>query len=144
MNNKILFGVIALIVVVGFMLVSNKKSSETVPQTQTTEQNPYVTEPTITTQDEEQTQEAAVTITSSGFEPATVNIDVGTKVVWTNKSGDAATVNSNLHPTHLVYTPLNLNNVSVDGSVSLVFDKPGTYQYHDHLNPSRTGTVEVK
>ena len=144
MNNKILFGVIALIVVVGFMLVSNKKSSETAPQTQTTEQNPYVTEPTITTQGEEQTQEAAVTITSSGFEPAITNIKVGEKVVWTNKSGDAATVNSYAHPTHLIYPRLNLNDVPVNGSVSLVFDTAGTYKYHDHLNPSRTGTVEVK
>ena len=126
------------------MLVSNKKgSSEVVPQT--TQQNTYGggTEPTSRAQAEEASM-TTVTITSSGFEPATVNINVGTKVEWTNKSGEAATVNSVLHPTHLIYPALNLNGVPVDGSVSLVFDTPGTYKYHDHLNPSRTGTVEVK
>lgn len=142
---KILFGAIVVVVVIAFLLVSNKKgSSEIAPQT--TEQSKYG-EGTNPTALPVQTEEAAITdvaITSSGFTPPTVNIDVGTKIVWTNKSGEAATVNSALHPTHSIYPPLNLNEVLVNGSVSLVFDTPGTYQYHDHLNPSRTGTVEVK
>lgn len=141
---KILFGAIVVVVVIAFMLVSNKKGgSEIAPPT--TEQGTYGggTEPTLPAQ----TEDAAITsvaITSSGFEPATVNIDVGGKVEWMNKSGEAATVNSALHPTHSIYPQLNLNEVPVNGSVSLVFDTPGTYKYHDHLNPSRTGTVEVK
>ncbi|MEK7534055.1 MAG: cupredoxin domain-containing protein [Patescibacteria group bacterium] len=141
MNNKILFGAIAVIVVVGFILVSNKKGGpEIAPQA--IEQNPPATE--TATQAEEQTQAAVITITSSGFEPETVNIEAGTKVVWANKSGSAATVNSALHPTHLIYPPLNLNRVSDSESVSLVFDEQGTYKYHDHLNPTRTGTVVVE
>lgn len=141
---KILFGAIVVVVVIAFMLVSNKKDgSEITPQT--TEQGTYGggTEPTLPAQTEEAVI-TSVTITSSGFEPATVNVNVGGKVEWTNKSGGAATVNSALHPTHSIYSPLNLNEVPVNGSVSLVFDTPGTYKYHDHLNPSRTGTVEVK
>lgn len=122
------------------MFVSNKKGGpEIAPQA--IEQNPPATE--TATQAEEQ-QEAVITITSSGFEPATVNIEAGTKVVWTNKSGSTATVNSALHPTHLIYPPLNLNGVSDNESVSLVFDEQGTYKYHDHLNPTRTGTVVVE
>lgn len=143
MNNKILFVAIAVIVVVGGMiLLSNKKGSETVPIT--TEQPTTSIQPTSTDKTGEQTQEAAVTITSSGFEPATITIKVGTKVAWTNKSGGDVTINSAIHPTHLVYPPLNLWKFPEGKVVELVFDKQGTYKYHDHLNPSRTGTVVVE
>lgn len=143
MNNKIVLVVIVLIVVfAGVMFLSNKKSSETV--TQTTEQVSPVTQPESTTQSETQTQESGITITSSGFTPAAISIKSGTKVVWTNKSGALSAVNSALHPTHLIYPPLNLGGVSDNGSVSLIFNKPGTYKYHDHLNPARTGIVVVE
>lgn len=146
MNSKIIIGIIVIVVVLGAILLgSNKKGgSQTTPQT--TEQTQPV-KPSVTTQaktTQAQTQEAAVAITSSGFEPATITIKVGTKVVWTNKSGGPATVNSDLHPTHLIYPPLNLGSMDDGGSKELVFDKPGTYKYHDHLNPSLTGTVVVE
>lgn len=85
-----------------------------------------------------------VNLTSSGFDPKTLTIKTGTRVIWLNKSGAAATVNSVVHPTHQVYTPLNLGEFPDGSSVQLVFDKSGTYNYHDHLNPSRTGTVVVE
>jgi len=69
---------------------------------------------------------------------------VGTKVVWIKKSGAVATVNSADHPTHLVYPPINMGEFKDGTSVQLVFDKPGTYKYHNHLIPSQTGTVVVE
>ena len=85
-----------------------------------------------------------VTLTETGFSPETVTIKAGQKVTWNNKSGAAATVNSDIHPTHALYPPLNLNEFSNGESLELVFDKPGTYTYHDHLHPDRRGTVVVK
>ena len=69
---------------------------------------------------------------------------VGTKVRWVNKTAIAADVSSADHPTHLKYPPLNLGNFEPDKSVSLVFTEPGTYKYHDHLNPTKLGTVIVE
>lgn len=145
MNNKILFGVIALVVVVGIVLISNKRGgSKTVPQT--TEQTSTVKQ--LTSEREirgkQKTQGVAVVLRDSGFTPVTINIKVGTKVVFANKSGGPATVNSAIHPTHLVYPPLNLGEFADAQTLELVFDKQGTYKYHDHLNPSRTGTVVVE
>jgi len=147
MKNKILFGVIAvIIVVVGFLLVSKKKSSQTAPQI--TEQTSPVAKPTITqaetTQTKTQMQEATVIIAGLGFEPVTINIQAGEKVVWINKSGELAAVNSDLHPTHLIYPQLNISSIPNGKAVFLVFDKQGTYKYHNHLNPSQTGTVVVE
>ncbi|MBI4089639.1 MAG: cupredoxin domain-containing protein [Candidatus Levybacteria bacterium] len=87
---------------------------------------------------------ATVTVGPAGFEPQSQTVKVGTKVVWTNKSGaDDVTVNSDEHPTHLIYPPLNLGQFNDQSSVELVFDKEGAYNYHNHLNPSQKGTIIV-
>ena len=85
-----------------------------------------------------------VTLTADGFSPATFTVKAGTKVTWTNSSGTNVTVNSNPHPTHTDYDPLNLGSFKDGETLSLIFDKPGTYKYHDHLNPSRFGTIVVE
>lgn len=89
-------------------------------------------------------EEIMVTITTSGFEPKTLSVKAGTKVTWTNKSRGISNVSSAIHPTHLVYPALNLGDIANGESVSLVFDKEGTYKYHNHLNPTQTGMVVVE
>src|SRR5260221_1885636 len=86
----------------------------------------------------------AVTLTPNSFSPATLTITVAQTVTWTNKSATAATVNSNPHPTHTDYPPLNLGSFSDGASLSLSFPKAGTYGYHNHLNPSETGMIVVQ
>lgn len=85
-----------------------------------------------------------ITLTASGFNPQSVTIKQGAKVVWLNKSGNDATVNSNPHPTHTDYSPLNLGRFGNGESLSLTFDQKGTYGYHNHLDPSQTGTIIVE
>lgn len=85
-----------------------------------------------------------VTLTQDDFSPRTLTIKAGTMVVWTNKSGDDATVNSDPHPIHTDYPPLNLGNFADGGTLNLRFDKPGTYGYHNHLNPAEKGTIIVQ
>lgn len=87
---------------------------------------------------------ATVQVTNTGFQPANITIKAGTMVTWINSSGADISINSNDHPTHLLYPPLNLGMVSDGDQVSLVFNTPGTYGYHNHLNPSQKGTVTVQ
>ncbi len=142
--NKILVAIVAIIVVVGavFLLSNNANKTSTNPtasdtQTQTT------TSPTEAMQ-EQATTSGTVNLTASGFTPQTITVKVGTKVVWTNKSGQMGNVNSVPHPTHTAYPPLNLGNFASGQNVSLVFDKVGSYGYHNHLDASQTGTVAVE
>lgn len=119
MNTKVIFGLVAVLVVVGAavtFLGQNKQASS---------------------------QTNNVTLTSSGFTPQSITVKVGTKVTWTNNSGTTATVDSAAHPTHLVYPLLNLGNFVSGETLSLVFDQPGTYKYHNHLDASQTGVVVV-
>jgi plastocyanin len=88
--------------------------------------------------------EAVVTLTSSGFEPKELTIKVGQKVVWKNESGGTASVNSGPHPVHTAYPPLNLGNFDDGETLNLVFDKKGSFSYHNHLNPSQTGKIKVE
>ncbi len=89
-------------------------------------------------------QQNVVTLTANGFAPATLTIKAGSTVTWMNKSGDVATVNSDPHPTHTTYPPLNLGQFANGASLSLPFSTPGTYGYHNHLNPSEHGTIVVQ
>ncbi len=91
-----------------------------------------------------ETSEDTVTLTADGFSPATLTVKVGTKVTWSNQGGVDATVNSSPHPIHTDYPPLNLGSLPNGGTVSLTFDKPGTYKYHNHLKPSEFGTIVVQ
>lgn len=149
MNAKII-GIITIVVLVaaGYFLVSNQANNTTIPTTPTispTQTQQTQTPAANTATDEAMTKkETAVTLTTAGFEPKTITVKVGTKVVWTNKSGGVATVDSAIHPTHLLYLPLNLGQFADGDSVSLVFDKAGTYKYHNHLNPGQTGSVTVE
>ncbi|HYM65541.1 MAG TPA: cupredoxin domain-containing protein [Candidatus Sulfotelmatobacter sp.] len=141
MNNKFLWIAVLVIVVLGlggYFLLGNKTSPAN--PTQNTSQN-QATTPTEAMQKE---SSASVSVTSSGFEPQTIKIKAGTKVVWTNSSGGPVTVNSDPHPTHTLWPFLNLGKFDDGSSVSVVFDKAGTYTYHNHFSPEQKGTVIVE
>lgn len=139
-NNKLLLAGLAVVVVVlaGVVFLGTKGNNTANPVTQNQETN------TVPTAAQEQMTKTDVAVTAQGFEPKTVTIKTGGKVVWTNNSGTAVTVNSALHPTHLLFPFLNLGEFSNGSTIEAVFDKPGIYKYHNHLNPDQTGSVIVE
>lgn len=145
MNNKLLIGLVAVIIIIVVGLVAlggSKNQTQTSNAPQTIEQRP--TTPPAQNQSIQKTEDATVTVDSSGFSPSTLTIKAGTKVVWANKSGSDISVNSDEHPVHRLNPQFNPGSVSNGSSISFTFDKPGTYPYHDHFNPSHTGTVVVE
>lgn len=85
-----------------------------------------------------------VTITQDGFEPKTITIPQGSRITWTNTSNAVSSVYSASHPTHLIFPPLNLGEIAPNNTVSLGILTKGTYKYHNHLNPTQTGTIIVE
>ena len=133
MNKKYVWVIILLVIIVaigGFLLLSNKANNK-----------PAVKPATQTTKSNIQTENVAVT--SSGFEPKTITIKKGTRIIWTNKSGNTVTVNSDNHPTNLLWPFLNLGTFNNGSSVSVVFENTGKYTYHNYLNPDQKGIVIV-
>jgi plastocyanin len=139
MNSKIILGIVLAVLFFGsiYLLLSKNANFPTQNQNSQTQN----AQPTNT---QTKQQDANVTVDANGFNPQTLTIKRGTRVVWTNKSGGPVTVNSDVHPTHLLFPFLNLGEFNDGSSVSVVFDKSGRYTYHNHLNPSQTGTVIVQ
>jgi plastocyanin len=85
-----------------------------------------------------------VKLTNNGFEPNSITTRVGDKVIWTNSTTSDATVNSDSHPIHDLYPFLNLGNFPPGKTVRVILREQGKFMYHNHLNPSQTGTIIVK
>jgi plastocyanin len=89
---------------------------------------------------------ARVTITPQGFVPATLTIRQGQAVVWTNSDSATHQVDSDPYPSNNYLTDFNeLQPMPYNGQFSFIFNKIGSYTYHDNLNPYRLkGTIVVK
>lgn len=133
MNSKSLITLVVIIAVVfaGFILYKNQANKVT---NNTANQNAQIVKPTMA-------PEVSVTLTKNGFEPKELKIKAKTRVVWINNSGNSASVNSDNHPTHLLYPFLNLGEFSNSSSIQAFVGQPGTYTYHNHLNPDQKGTI---
>lgn len=146
----ILIYVVVAAVIYGliYYFVFYKKGKSYSSQNSNTTQKQSYSQPTetplITKTPNADVEEATINLTRDGFTPQTLTVKAGTKVIWTNESGKAATVNSANHPTHQVYPPLNLGQFGQGENLSLIFNTPGTYKYHNHLNSSEFGSVIVE
>ena len=134
-NTLVALVVIAIVILGGWYLLRPRPVTTPAPSAQI--QTPISTQSaTPATQ--------AVSITSKGFSPNEVTISAGESVTWENSDNAPHSVNSAVHPTHLVYPLLNLGVIKPGDQNSLTFPVTGTYKYHDHLNPSLTGSVTVQ
>ena len=102
--------------------------------------------------------DALVTYTNTGFSPAQVVISRGQTVRFMNESDLTMRVASNDHPTHTEYPGTDADKCGTD-EADIIFDEceavpenyyweytffeVGTWEYHNHQNPSDTGTVVV-
>ena len=86
-----------------------------------------------------------VSYTSSGYSPSVVTIRAGDTVKFVNNSSNNMWPASDPHPTHTNYPEFDpMTSISPGGQWSFTFSKPGTWGYHDHLTPGKTGTVIVQ
>ncbi|MBI2175529.1 MAG: hypothetical protein HYU35_02245 [Parcubacteria group bacterium] len=101
---------------------------------------------------------ATITYTNNGYAPSALRVAKGATVTFKNESGRQMWPASAIHPTHTVYdgTSLsehcpNINNAAFDAcegiasgaSWPFTFAKAGTWRYHNHLQTSHAGTIEV-
>lgn len=138
MSNKVLVGLIlGILIFLGiiFLLFTKRSPSSSLSQTKTS----VPSSPTTF-----QLKETKIELTNTGFSPKTTTINKGEGVIWTNTSGSKATINSADHPTHKKFPEMNLGEFENGQSLTHVFMKPGTYEYHNHYNPSETGELIVK
>lgn len=145
--------VIALMVIGGYFLLSNRATAPETP-TETVETTP--TEERAA----ENTSSTIVTYTDGGFSPDTLSVSMGDTVRFVNNSSRGMWVGADDHPTHTSYDGTATgehceNGAAVGGSFDtcrqaapgesweFTFTKAGTFEYHNHAQASHGGTVTV-
>ncbi len=87
----------------------------------------------------------AVQITSTGFSPASVTIQKGDYIQFTNKDSASHWPASDPHPAHGGYPGFDANRPLKTGEIyRFQFEKTGSWAYHDHQGPSLRGVIIVK
>lgn len=89
-----------------------------------------------------------VEITEDEFRPGSLTIKKGETVTWVNSAEKYAWPASDPHPTHTNYSSTEPFfdpglPMKVGEAWSFTFEKPGNWKYHDHLDPTKRGTIEV-
>jgi|GEM_PF-1825493 len=80
----------------------------------------------------------------NSFEPTTAFVKVGTTVTWRNEDDAPHQPRANPHPTHGSNPAFGPNAPRNSGETySYTFEKEERLLYHDHLNPSFGGAIDV-
>jgi len=109
--------------------------------------------------DNAQIRDNTILITSTGFDPETLSVGVGSAVTFVNKDTSSHWPASVVHPTHTAYpgsgiskcgTPEESNifdacrELGQEETFIFIFNEEGSWNYHDHLRPGRTGKIIVE
>ncbi len=104
------------------------------------------TETTPSQIDQEGLQEQTVVrIDGSGYHPASVTVKKGQAVLWVNEDvGANHWPASDPHPTHTDYPEFDPKAEIAPGNIwTFVFEKMGTWHYHDHLHQKTENSYSV-
>ncbi len=85
-----------------------------------------------------------ISMTSDGFTPPSLEVPTGTTVYFRNDGVRNHWPASAVHPTHQEYPGFDaFRSIPPGDHYRFTFDRPGTWRFHDHLNPAKTGAVTV-
>lgn len=87
---------------------------------------------------------AVVHITRTGFQPATLYVKRGTRVIWTNSDSSLHQVASNPYPKDTGLPGLKSEILNNAQAYTYVANTAGSFGYHDQINPTVNGTLVVK
>ena len=102
-------------------------------------------------------EENIIEITASGFKPSVLVVSKGETVLFKSTDGTKRWPASNVHPVHTVYPGSNISHCFDASDISMIFDacallseysftfnEVGSWNYHDHESPAKTGTIIVE
>ncbi|MEX0934230.1 MAG: plastocyanin/azurin family copper-binding protein [Candidatus Saccharimonadales bacterium] len=152
-NITIAVLVLVAIALVGFFLLRDDVDElDNGTDTDTTTQQEAETTPGDDTDviddgqnDTEAEVQAQVRYSSSGFAPATLEISIGDTVSFVNGGNVSMWVASDSHPTHTNFPDFDARRGYGSGETyEFTFNEPGSYGYHNHLNPNHGGLIIVE
>ena len=87
---------------------------------------------------------ATITYSDSGYSPSTITVKSGDTIAIKNTSSSEMQFDSDPHPVHTDDEELNAGPVAPGQTITFTVTTTGTYGYHNHLNPSDSGTIVIK
>ncbi|MDZ4231717.1 MAG: hypothetical protein U1C72_00500, partial [Candidatus Pacearchaeota archaeon] len=86
-----------------------------------------------------------IELTEEGFSPKTLRVQPGETVTFVTTLKEGFWPASNIHPTHELYVEFDAaGTIKRNEPWSFIFEKEGTWRFHDHTNPFFTGTIIVQ
>ena len=139
---------VVVLLVVGFIVyyATKTQTTPTPEPSVTTYSSPATAQPETGTAAAVPEASMTVTYTDSGFSPKSITVKLGDTVTFMNASSKMMWVASAPHPVHTNYPEFDAKKGSAfEESYSFTFDdKTGSFNYHNHLNPTDFGTVVVE
>jgi len=164
MSNLVIGIIITLVVIGVFFGLSSLENEESSGggifikpnNSDLSDEGIVLVEDPINPEESEEPTTYTIEMSSSGFSPSVLNINSGDTVTFvTTDSGNYWPASAN-HPTHRVYPNSDIKKCGsseesstfdscekVDNTYSFIFNEVGTWNYHNHLSPSRTGKIIV-
>lgn len=161
MNTKTAWIAVAVILVLAFAWYAFSAKQAAAPTDTATTTTESITTETKELPGTDPEYAALVTLTDSGFSPVRISIQAGDTVRFLNESSRGMWVGADEHPTHTEYDGTSMREHCADGQNSTgsfdqcqqaatgsfweyTFEKQGTFNYHNHVGASNTGTIVVE
>ena len=161
MNTKTAWIAVAVILLLAFAWYAFSAQRATAPTDTATTTNVSALQETEEQPVADPEFVALVSLTDTGFSPASVSVRAGETVRFVNQSSRGMWVASDEHPTHTEYDGTSTREHCVDGLNTngtfdqcqqaaagsfweYTFEKRGTFGFHNHVGASNTGTIVVE
>lgn len=151
----ILTSAIILIAVFSLYFTQNKTSESASNSNQINSQ----TTPSIPASDNNEPSLNTIEMSSTGFSPSTLTIKQGESVIFKAVDSSNRWPATDIHPSHKLYPGSDISKcgtqeqsttfdscgtISEGSTYEFTFNEKGTWRYHDHKQPSKTGTIIVE
>jgi plastocyanin len=138
MNKKTIWVVVAVVVVIGgaigaYAMTQKDAGAPSNPSTSDSDKK-----------DSDKKIAATITYSDSGYSPSTITVKSGDTIAIKNTSSSEMQFDSDPHPVHTDDEELNAGPVAPGQTITFTVTTTGTYGYHNHLNPSDSGTIVIK
>ncbi len=90
------------------------------------------------------TAAATITYNDGGFSPNSVTVKAGEVIEVKNTSSRGVQFDSDPHPVHSDNKELNIDIISPGTSKKFKVSTKGTWGFHNHLDPTQSGSITVE
>lgn len=143
--KKVLAFIIAVIILgLGIWLFLGTNNNSSTTSSKATPQNTKTTHSQPEVAADNAPVAVTISYTDSGFTPAQITVKSGDTVEIKNTSHRMLQMDSDPHPTHTDDPELNVGTVRPGESQKFTLTTKGTWGYHNHLNASDGGKVDVQ